>query len=178
MDEHVHEHMSEDRDVNLHEHLDERMDERMDERTRRRVIKELNRFLKGRYMGIHQYEHLISRARDPQLKDLLQELQRHAKMGAQKIAERIQDLGGEAADGAGVMGEIAEWLQKLRNRPEDSKEILRDALAGENKYGIRFSHKMVAGELDEESARLVDMVLEEDQRRADLLKKYLREAEN
>jgi len=154
------------------------MNEHMDEQKKRRVIKELNRFLKGRYMGIHQYEHLISRAKDPQVKDLLQKLQQHAKMGAQKIAERIQDLGGEAADGAGVMGEIREWLQKLRDRPEDARDILHDALVGENKYGIHFSHKMVAGELDEESAKLVDMVLEEDQKRVDLLKKYLREAEN
>ena len=152
-------------------------EQNMDEQKRRRVINELNRFLKGRYMGIHQYEHLISRARDPQVKDLLQQLQQHAKLGAQKIAERIQDLGGEAADGAGVMGEIREWLQKLRDRPEDTRDILHDALVGENKYGIHFSHKMVAGELDEESAKLVDMVLEEDQRRVDLLKKYLREAE-
>lgn len=150
----------------------------MDEQKKRQIIKELNRFLKGRYMGIHQYEHLISRARDPQVKDLLQELQRHAKLGAQKIAERIQDLGGEAADGTGVMGEIREWLQKLQDQPGDAKDILHDALVGENKYGIHFSHKMVAGELDEESAKLVDMVLEEDQKRVELLKKYLRKIEN
>ena len=147
----------------------------MDEQRRKRIIKELNGFLKGRYMGIHQYEYLISHVKDPQVKDLLQKLQQHAKLGAQKIAERIQDLGGEAVDGSGVLGEIREWMQKLRGRPEDSRDILQDALVGENKYGIHFSHKMVAGDLDEESAKLVDMVLEEDQKRVDQLKKYLQQ---
>lgn len=52
------------------------------------VIQELNRFLKD----IHQYEQLISRARVPELKDLLQQLKQHAKLGVQKIAERIQNL--------------------------------------------------------------------------------------
>jgi hypothetical protein len=84
-------------------------------------------------------------------------------------------LGGKAVDGAGLIGEVQEWLQRFKESPQDPKEILHDALVGENKYGIHFSHKMVAGELDEESAKIVDTVLEEDQRRVDELKKLLRQ---
>jgi Bacterioferritin (cytochrome b1) len=147
----------------------------MDDKQKQRVIRELNGFLKGRYMGIHQYEHLISQAKDPKLKDLLQRFQHHAKLGAQKIAERIQDLGGKPVDGAGLIGEVREWLQRFKESPQDPKEILHDALIGENKYGIHFSHKLVAGDLDEESANMVDTVLEEDQKRVDELKKLLRQ---
>ena len=145
----------------------------MDEKQKKRVIQELNGFLKGRYMGIHQYEHLIARAQDPELKDLLQQLQQHAKLGAQKIAERIQDLGGVPVDGAGVMGEMRDWMQKFQKEPSDPRDILHDALAGENQYGIRFSHELVAGDLDEESKRIVDTILEEDQRRVEQLKRRL-----
>lgn len=145
----------------------------MDEKQKRRVIQELNRFLQGRYMGIHQYEHLIARAEDPELKDLLQQMQQHAKLGAQKIAERIQDLGGVPVDGVGVMGKIREWMQQFQHEPRDPRDILRDALLGENKYGIHYSHEMVADDLDEESARIVDTVLEEDKRRVERLKKRL-----
>jgi bacterioferritin len=146
----------------------------MDEKQKQRVIRELNGFLKGRYMGIHQYERLISRAKDPKLKDLLQKFQQHAKLGAQKIAERIQDLGGTAVDGAGLMGEVSEWWQSMKAKSQNPEDILHDALVGENQYGIHFSHKLVAGDLDEESAKIVDTVLEEDQRRVDELKKLLR----
>ena len=145
----------------------------MDEKQKQHVIRELNGFLKGRYMGIHQYEHLIAHAREPEIKDLLQQFQQQAKLGAQKIAERIQDLGGVAVDGVGVLGEMREWMQKFREQPRDPRDILHDALSGENRYGIHFSHKMVAGDLDEESAKIVDSVLEEDQKRVDRLKKQL-----
>jgi len=149
----------------------------MDDKQKQRVIRELNGFLKGRYMGIHQYEHLISQAKDPELKDLLQRFQEHAKLGAQKIARRIQDLGGKAVDSAGLLGEVREWLQQFKKSPRDPKEILHDALVGENKYGVHFSHKMVVGVLDEESAKIVDTVLEEDQKRVDELKKLLKQNE-
>jgi len=79
------------------------------------------------------------------------------------------------ADGPGLMGEMQLWMQKFGDAPEDVRDILRDALVGENKYGIRFSHKMVAGELDRESKNVVDTVLEEDQKRVDELRRKLEE---
>jgi len=113
----------------------------MDDRQKRRVIDELNGFLKGRFMGIRQYERLIERANDPELKDMLRRFRDHAELGAEKIARRIRELGGEPVDGPGLMGEMQLWMQKFGDAPEDVRDILRDALVGENKYGIRFSHK-------------------------------------
>lgn len=138
-----------------------------------KVIDELNRFLKGRYMGVHQYEHLIHRAKDLRLKELLQQFQEDAKLGAQRVARRIQELGGQAADGVGVMGEVREWMQRWKDHSDDSADIVRAALTGETRYGIRYSHDMVAGELDEESVKIIDTLLEEDQKRADRLEQWL-----
>lgn len=143
----------------------------MDDQLKQRAMRELNGFLKGRYMGIHQYERLIEHAREPELKDMLQRFREHAELGAQMIARRIRELGGDPVDGPGVMGEMQLWMQKFKDAPEDTREILHDALVGENRYGIHFSHKMVGGDLDEESAKVVDTVLEEDQKRVDELRK-------
>lgn len=140
---------------------------------KQRVIDELNVFLKGRYMGIHQYERLIEHAKDSRLKSLLQDFQEQSKLEAQKVARRIQDLGGVPVDGVGMMGELREWMQRLKKQPDQIEEILRDAFIGERKYGVHFSHEMVAGDIDEESVKLIDNILENDQKRADQLQHYL-----
>jgi bacterioferritin len=145
----------------------------VDDKQREKVIKELNGFLKGRYMGIEQYERLLERAKDPETQDLLREFKKHAELGAEKIARRIAELGGEPVDGPGIMGEMQLWMQRFRDAPEDVRDILHDALVGENKYGIHFSHKMVGGDLDQESKNVVDTVLEEDQKRVDELRRKL-----
>jgi bacterioferritin len=141
------------------------------------VIEELNRFLQGRYMGIRQYQHLIDHARDPEIKELLRTFQSHARRGAELVAERIRQLGGRPAEELGIMGKVREWMSQWKDYPEDTREVLRNALAGENKYGVHFSHNMVAGELDEESAKLIDRILEEDQQRADRIKDILQKNE-
>jgi len=145
------------------------------------VIGELNRFLRGRYMGMLQYEHLIEKAKaermDERLLDMLERFREHARLGAERISQRIKQLGGEPVDGIGIMGHVQDWMQKLRGYPETPEGILRDAFMGENKYGIKMSHLMVAGELDPESKKIVDTILEEDQKRADQIKQCLGQGE-
>jgi len=140
----------------------------------KQTIDELNRFLRGRYMGLHQYEQLILRTKDPELKEMLQKFQHHAKLGATKVANRIRELGGEPVDGAGILGEIRLWWQKLQDKSDNIVDILHDAYVGENRYGIHMSHEMVSGDIDETSAKLIDEILEEDQMRVDQIKQRLR----
>ena len=125
-------------------------------------------------MGIQQYEQLIHHAKDQQLKEMLQKFQKHAKLGAQKVADRIKQLGGDPVDGVGILGEIRLWMSKFKGYPTNTADILQDAYIGENKYGIHMSHDMVAGDLDEESTKLVDEILEEDQKRVDQMVKWLK----
>jgi len=138
-----------------------------------KVIGELNRFLRGRYMGLHQYEQLILHCKNSQLKEMLQKFQKNAKLESKKVVERIRELGGEPVDGVGILGEIRLWMDKFQGHPERTIDILHDAYVGENKYGIHMSHEMVAGDLDEKSKQLIDQILEEDQKRVDQLKKWL-----
>lgn len=138
-----------------------------------KIIGELNRFLRGRYMGLHQYEQLIHHCKNQQVKELLQKFQRNARLETQRVVERIKQLGGEPVNGAGLLGEIRIWMSKFKGRPEETVEILHDAYVGENKYGIHMSHEMIAGDIDEDSKKIIDQILEEDQKRVDELKKWL-----
>ena len=68
-------------------------------------------------MGLHQYEQLILHAKDEQLKETLQKFQKHAKLGAKKVADRIKQLGGEPVDGVGILGDIRLWMSKFNRYP-------------------------------------------------------------
>lgn len=140
---------------------------------KQKVIDELNRFLKGRYMGMEQYEQLMKQTKDMQLKQMLQKFHDQTKQEANQVAQRIIQLGGKPVQGIGLIGELREWMKKLKTNAKPSEEILHDAFKGENKYGIHYSHHMVAGDLDEQSKQLIDRILEQDQQRADQIKSWL-----
>ena len=133
------------------------------------LIRELNQFLKGRYMGIHQYEHLIGVAKSERVKRELQHIQQETKEQASKVAARIQDLGGMAADDVGFIGQIQEAIKNVKGFPDTDEGILKEALRGESKYAIQKSHEIVAGDLDETSTKLIDDILEQDRRHLDRL---------
>lgn len=144
------------------------------EQSKDKVIRELNQFLEGRYMGIHAYEHYIANSKDPSLKKTLQELQLATKRQAELIAERIQNLGGQAATDLGIAGKFQELMQTIKGYPDNPEGILHDALLGEHKYAIHKSHQIIEGDLDAESAKLVDTILKQDQKHVTRLKELLR----
>lgn len=128
-----------------------------------KTIDELNEFLQGEYMGIHAYELYIKQAKDKHVKRELQFIQQDHKLHAIRIAERIQNLGGMAVDDVGVRGHIGEWMLHLKGVPETPKDIIKGALQGE-KMGIAKLKKMTEGDLDGDSLRFVEDLLQEDHR--------------
>ncbi|MCI3923162.1 ferritin-like domain-containing protein [Paenibacillus sp. TRM 82003] len=132
------------------------------------TIGALNEFLRGRYMGVHQLEYLIEQAQGHEdAKRLLQDMQAATKAQAARVAKRIQDLGGVAATDVGAMGRVQEWIQQWKSAPRSAEDILRQAFRGEHKYGIHLSHDIVKGDLDTDSAKLIDDILDEDHRHVD-----------
>lgn len=132
------------------------------------VIKELNAFLKGQYMGIHAYEHLIQSLEVGEVKKQFQRIQQDHKHHAERIAERIQNLGGVPVDDEGVVGSIQSFFSQFTT-PDNTEEIIKRALKGEDYYGIHLSGEIVKGDLDSESQKLVDEILAEDQTHVDFL---------
>nr|WP_276020309.1 PA2169 family four-helix-bundle protein [Acetivibrio straminisolvens] len=123
------------------------------------VIKELNSLLEGNYMAIHGYERFIQHVKDPEMKKELQRIQQEHKQNSALIAERIQNLGGVPVDGPGFMGSMAETMSKLKGTSDDTEFILKDAAESENK-GIKMAEELVRGDLDDESRKIVEKILD------------------
>lgn len=123
------------------------------------VIKELNAFLKGQYMGIHAYENYIDKVNDPHIKEELQKIQQDHKNHAIKVSERIQNLGGKPVDDVGFMGSIQEVMSKMKGFPDTTEGILKGAIKGEGYYGIQMSEEIVKGDLDPESHIIIKEIL-------------------
>lgn len=138
------------------------------------IIKELNAFLKGQYIGIHAYETFIYNAPDSKTKGILQDIQQDHKQHANKVAERIQNLGGEPVDDVGFVGSITEIINDLKGSPpETTQDIFTSALKGENYYGIQVSEEIVKGDLDPESKKIIEEILDEDRKHVKLLNKLI-----
>ncbi|HLO12847.1 MAG TPA: ferritin-like domain-containing protein [Pseudoneobacillus sp.] len=136
------------------------------------VISELNEFLKGQYMGIHSYEHLIQKIQDPVIKNEFQKIQQDHKEHAMMVAERIQNLGGTPVDDEGPIGSMLNFMSQFKI-PDDTKGILKTALKGEDYYGIQVSEKIVRGDLDNESYQLIESILDKDRQHVQLLNRLL-----
>lgn len=132
------------------------------------TIKTLNDFLAGNYMAIEAYENYIQHIDEPAMKNTLQQIQQNHKQHAMLVAERIQNLGGEAVHGTGMQGSIAQLFNKIKGPTDGIHSILKDALAGEQR-GIKVSQELVKGDLDAESMRLVQEILNDDVQHVELL---------
>lgn len=124
------------------------------------VIRELNEFLKGQYMGIHSYEHYIEKLEDERIKEQFQTIQQGHKQHAMRVATRIQDLGGTPVDDEGVVKSVQGFINQL-NLPDTSEGLIQGALKGEA-MGIAASEKIVRGDLDPESRQLIEEILDHD----------------
>ena len=123
-------------------------------------------------MGIRSMEHYIQKLEDGQLKQHFQSMQQDTKGNAQKIAERIQNLGGVPADDEGFSGSMHSFMQKVM-LPNDSEKIIEDALKGIHKYGLQYSEELVRGDLDSESKQMVEEVFDTNRRHVEQLKELL-----
>ena len=77
-------------------------------------IKEINKFLKGIHMGGATFKDYLDKAKDPELKKELLQIIESFKRHEEAITNRIEKLGGNATDTLGVIGTMAEFLEKIK----------------------------------------------------------------
>lgn len=124
--------------------------------------KELNAFLKGEHMAIDGYEKYIQSVSEENVKNQLQNIQKDHKQHAIQVAERIQDLGGKPEDGVGVAGKMAEAVSNVKDMGRvDTLSVLKQAYEGEM-TGIKMADELVKGDLDQDSANIVNNILNVD----------------
>lgn len=136
------------------------------------IIEELNTLLRGTYMGIRSLEHYIQKVDQQELKHSFQTMQQTSKLNAQKLAERIQNLGGVPADDEGFSGSIHSFMHKVMT-PDSPTEMIEDALHGVDNYGVQYSEEIVKGDLDSESRQLVEEVIDTNRKHAERLRQLL-----
>jgi bacterioferritin len=136
------------------------------------VIKTLNTFLKGQYMGIHAYEYHIQKLADPYIKSEFQRIQQDHKSHALKVAERIQNLGGTPVDNEGLIGSIQGYIGQFMI-PDSPSGIIESALKGEDYYGIQISEEIVKDDLDPQSYQLIEEILNKDREHVNFLNRLL-----
>lgn len=133
------------------------------------VIEELNTLLRGTYMGIHGFEQYIQKLNHHDLKRTFQQIQQEQKQNAQKIAERIQNLGGTPADDEGISGSIGSFMHKFMI-PDNEEKIIEEAIEGLDKYGVHYSSELVEGDLDPSSKQIADETINDSRRHAEQLR--------
>ena len=138
----------------------------------RKVVNELNAYLKGEYMAIKAYEGYIERIKDNTIEQELRGIQEDHKQHAAKVSERIRKLGGKPAKGAGMIGLMSDMKNLLKRNSDDTRFILKDAGAGEYR-GIQMAEEVVKGDLDKESLELVKSLLAEDREHVGKLGGYI-----
>jgi bacterioferritin len=135
------------------------------------IVEELNTLLRGTYMGIRSYEHYIQKVKDEELKQVFQSMQQDVKLNAQKLSQRIQDLGGVPADGEGFSGSMHSFIHNVM-LSDDTTEIIEDALKGLDQYGVHYSEELVRGDLDAKSRQVAEEVIDTSRRQIEQLRHY------
>ncbi|WP_318503140.1 DUF2383 domain-containing protein [Bacillus sp. T3] len=136
------------------------------------IVEELNTLLRGTYMGVRALEHHIHQLDNADLRQYFQSIQQEAKQNASKLAERIQNLGGMPADDEGISGSMHSFMHKVM-LPHDNRKIIEDALKGMDNYGVDYSEELVRGDLDAESKRIVEDVINTNRRHVEKLRELL-----
>lgn len=127
----------------------------------KKVVKELNAYLKGEYMAIKAYDGFLERIKDSTMKEELQNIQRDHMRHVAKVSERISDLGGKPVNDAGFMGKISDVKNLIKRNSDDTAFIIKDAGRGEYR-GVQMAEEVVKGDLDLESLNLIKDILNED----------------
>lgn len=83
-------------------------------------VKEMNKFLKGIHMGGATFKDYLSKAKDAELKNELVQIIESFKRHEEAITNRIEMLGGNAADTLGIMGTMADFFEKIKLMPVDT----------------------------------------------------------
>lgn len=139
-------------------------------------IAELNAILKGECMAIHSYERFIENVEDEGVKAEFEKIVQDHERHADEVAGRIKALGGKPNRNTGLAGVMASMKMAVENiGTRETVDVLKDAYDGEDK-GIAMAEEIVKGDLDGESAGLVNRILSEDhghlRRIARIISKY------
>lgn len=129
-------------------------------------IKTLNTLLKGEHMAIHAFDDVLGILEDPSLKNEFYQMQRIHKENAMRLSDRIIQLGGHPQESQGFAGLMAEAMLKIKTSLRHHPQYVINTLAEGEDKGIQAAQEAAKGNLDQESAVLVEDILRRDRSNA------------
>lgn len=115
------------------------------------TVKEMNKFLKGIHMGGTTFKEYLEKAQSSKLKDVLVEIIESFKRHEEAITNRIEGIGGNAADTVGVMGMMGELFERIKTIPVNNDKEVLDHAINAMEMGIKNAEKFIKenSDLDE-----------------------------
>lgn len=107
------------------------------------IVSEMNKFLKGIYMGLSTFKEYYDKAHAMPLKKDIESIIESFKRHEEAVIRKIQELGGDATDSIGIVGAMGELVEKVKliAAGEDSEVAKHAAKAIE--MGIKNSKKFL-----------------------------------
>ncbi len=127
-----------------------------------RTVEVLNNLLQGENMAVDSLNTFINKVGDENIKRTLQEVQSQHRENMSVLAKRIQDLGYEPREKLGLKGTMADLMINMDLIGEGGMSILNKVIEGENKGISRMADEISRSNLDSESKKIANQVLEED----------------
>jgi hypothetical protein len=111
-------------------------------------VKEMNKFLKGIHMGGATFKDYLHKAKDAELKNELVEIIESFKRHEEAITNRIEMLGGNAADTLGIMGTMADFFEKVKLIPVNTDLEVCERATAAMEMGIAQGERFIAENRD------------------------------
>lgn len=137
------------------------------------TIESLNELLQGEYMAVESFNNFISRVDDENVKNQFKDVQQKHRKNIEKLADYIQNLGGQPNESLGMKGKMGEMqLNMSLGSRADTHTIVEKAIEGEVK-GVNMAEKVLRGNLDDKSRDIAGEILKEDRESIDMLRKLV-----
>jgi len=124
-------------------------------------VKTLNELLQGEHMAIEGYESVLPTIEDQQTKEEINGILRDHKQHAVEITDRIISLGGIPKESTGMVGVMSQTKLKAESIFRSDHSMLKKLYDGEDQ-GIAMVEKIIEGDLDATSFRIVKNILDTD----------------
>ncbi|MGC7872393.1 DUF2383 domain-containing protein [Desulfosporosinus sp. FKB] len=114
-----------------------------------RSFEVLNSILEGEHMAIEEYQSCVDALSDGPLRNHLTSILTDHKNHATRLAYYIQMNGGKVREGVGLVGNIENWKNRIRNLGKVKSEQMLDHLySGEDKglaRAVQYSERNLSG---------------------------------
>lgn len=144
-----------------------------------KLNEELNQLLKGAHMGASIFENLREKLKSEMLKGEFDEIMEKFRMHERSLTALVVASHGEAADTAGIMGTMADMMNKLKNLLLDTDKEVLEVAVKDIEVAVKAVHDFENKHyiLNDNMEKIIQIMIDDYSSIYHSLKKYLTEFE-